>query len=194
MYIPSHFSFTEQTEIFSFIEANAFGQLISKVEGRLFSTHLPFLLSADRGQLHCHLARANPQWRDIEGQEVLITLQGPHEYISPSWYRSPGVPTWNYQAVHIYGKCQVFDESTRLEQLVDSLTGKFESAFDTPWQPDYKASMLRGIVGIEVEISEIQCKYKLSQNRSDEDQAQVIKALSINGSDQVAKAMAEIQK
>ena len=189
MYIPNHFSVTDKTEIYTFIETNAFGQLISTIEGRLFSTHLPVLLSDDGKRLLGHLARANPQWKNIHDQEVLITLQGPHDYISPSWYRSPGVPTWNYQAVHIYGKCQVFEDDTKLKQVVDSLTEKFESAFDEPWQPDYKASMLRGIVGIEVEISEVQCKYKLNQNRSAEDQTGVIEALDARGSHLVAKAM-----
>jgi len=191
MYIPPHFEVTDKAEIFTFIEANAFGQLISTIDGRFFSTHMPFLLGADHNLLLGHLARANPQWRNIEGQEVLITLQGPHDYISPSWYHSPGVPTWNYQAVHIYGRCQVFEDDTKLKQVVDKLTEKFESSFEQPWQPDYKASMLRAIVGIEIEIAEIQCKYKLSQNRSDEDQAGVIKALGKRGSDQVAKAMAD---
>jgi len=191
MYIPSHFEVTDEPQIFTFIEANAFGQLISTLGGRSFSTHMPFLLGADRKCLLGHLARANPQWRDIEAQEVLITLQGPHDYISPSWYHSPGVPTWNYQAVHIYGKCQIFEDGVKLKQVVDKLTEKFESSFDNPWQPDYKASMLRGIVGIEIEIAEIQCKYKLSQNRSDEDQTGVIEALGKRGSEQVAKAMAD---
>jgi len=194
MYIPEHFQITDKAEIHAFIEANSFGQLVSTVENRLYSTHLPVSMDVERNRLLGHLARANPQWKNIERQEVLVTLQGPHDYISPSWYHSPGVPTWNYQAVHIYGTCQVFDEATKLKQVVDRLTTKFESTFDLPWQPDYKASMLRGIVGIEVEITEIQCKYKLSQNRPEQDQTQVIEALNIRGSDQVAKAMSEIRK
>jgi len=189
MYVPKHFEITDEDEIFAFIEANAFGQLISTHEGRLFSTHMPVLLDTDNNRLLGHLARANPQWRDIEGQEVLITLQGPHDYISPSWYRSPGVPTWNYQAVHIYANCHVFEDATKLKQVVDKLTEKFESAFEEPWQPTYKASMLQGIVGIEVEITEIQCKYKLSQNRSREDQTQVTKLLQETGSRELALAM-----
>jgi len=189
MYVPKHFEITDEDEIFAFIEANAFGQLISTHEGRLFSTHMPVLLDTDNNRLLGHLARANPQWRDIEGQEVLITLQGPHDYISPSWYRSPGVPTWNYQAVHIYANCHVFEDATKLKQVVDKLTEKFESAFEEPWEPTYKASMLQGIVGIEVEITEIQCKYKLSQNRSREDQTQVTKLLQETGSRELALAM-----
>jgi len=189
MYIPTHFEITDADEIYSFIEANAFGQLISTVEGRLYSTHIPFLLSPGHKQLLGHLAKENPQWKDIDGQEVLITLQGPHAYISPSWYSSPGVPTWNYQAVHVYGTCHSFRDTSRLKQLVESLTEKFESEFDQPWQADYPESMLTGIVGIELEITEIQCKYKLSQNRSRQDRSQVIKALGEKGSSQVEKAM-----
>ncbi|MCH8105000.1 MAG: FMN-binding negative transcriptional regulator [Proteobacteria bacterium] len=193
MYIPTHFEITDADEIYSFIEANAFGQLISTVEGRLYSTHIPFLLSPGHKQLLGHLAKENPQWKDIDGQEVLITLQGPHAYISPSWYSSPGVPTWNYQAVHVYGTCHAFNDASRLKQLVESLTAKYESTFDQPWQPDYQASMLKAIVGIEIEISELQCKYKLSQNRSSQDRSRVTKALGARGSNQVEKAMRELK-
>lgn len=189
MYIPHHFDTTDRSEVISFIEANAFGQLVSMVEGRLFSTHLPLLLKSDGNRLLGHLARANPQWECFEDQEVLITLQGPHDYISPSWYCSPGVPTWNYQTVHIYGKCRIFEDATKLKQVVDELTEKFESTFNDPWQPDYADTMLRGIVGIEVEITEIQCKYKLSQNRSQEDQKRIAKHLEDTGSNQLARAM-----
>ncbi len=93
MYIPKHFEITDKDEIFSFVEANAFGQLISNVSGRFFSTHLPFLLSEDRSKIVGHMALQNPQHAEIDGQEVLITLEGAHDYISPSWYRGPGVPT-----------------------------------------------------------------------------------------------------
>ena len=189
MYVPKHFEITDKGEINSFIEANAFGQLVSTLDGRLFSTHLPVLLNDEGNHLLGHLARANPQWRDIDEQEVLITLQGPHDYISPSWYHSPGVPTWNYQVVHIYGNCHVFENARKLKQVVDELTEKFESAFERPWQPDYKASMLQGIVGIDVEITGIQCKYKLSQNRSQEDQSRVTKRLQEKGSRELARAM-----
>ena len=103
MYIPKHFEVTDEDEIFAFIEENAFGQLISHVKGRLFSTHLPFLLSENRKKIVGHLAGKNPQQSELEGQEVLVSLEGPHDYISPAWYSSPGVPTWNYQAVHVYG-------------------------------------------------------------------------------------------
>ncbi len=189
MYITRHFEVTDDDHIFAFIEANGFGQLISSVQGKLFSSHIPFLLSSDRLKLVGHLAKQNPQHTDIDNREVLVSLQGPHSYISPSWYSSPGVPTWNYQAVHIYGLCKVFDDREKLKLLVDSLTRKYESSFQIPWQPDYKASMLGAIIGIEVTIDEIQGKFKLSQNRPAEDKERVIEQLSKSGSINLASAM-----
>lgn len=189
MYIPKHFEITDKEEIFAFVEANAFGQLISTINGRLFSTHLPFLLSEDKTKIIGHLALPNPQHTEIDGKEALITLEGPHDYITPSWYDSPGVPTWNYQAVHIYGRCTVFRNTEALQNLVNTLTNKYESRFEKPWVPEYKSSMLSAIVGVEITINEIQCKYKLSQNRSSKDRLQVIKQLKANGSNSLAKAM-----
>jgi transcriptional regulator len=189
MYIPKHFEVTDNNEVFAFVEANGFGQLISSSGGRPFATHIPFALSEDKTKLVGHLAKQNPQIEDIEGQEVLVTLQGPHDYISPSWYAGPGVPTWNYQAVHIYGQCKCFSEPAALRELVESLTDIYESQFAAPWQPQYRPSMLGAIVGIEISISDIQCKYKLSQNRSQQDQQQVIAQLEANGSHQLAEAM-----
>ena len=189
MYIPKHFEVTDKDEIFAFIEANAFGQLISNVEGRHFSTHLPFLVSKDRNKVFAHLARQNPQHAEIEGQEALITFEGPHDYISPSWYSGSGVPTWNYQTVHIYGQCRVFNDPDKLKEIVDCIANKYESGFEKPWQPEYKATMLSAIVGIEIIISEVQCKYKLSQNRSAQDQKQVVQQLKSAGSNKLAEAM-----
>jgi transcriptional regulator len=189
MYIPKHFEVTDKEEIFAFIEGNAFGQLISNVQGRHFSTHLPFLVSKDKTRLFAHLAKSNPQITEIEGQEALITFEGPHDYISPSWYSEPSVPTWNYQTVHVYGKCEVFHDSNRLKEVVDSLANKYESGFEKPWQPEYKATMLGAIVGVEVLINEVQCKYKLSQNRPAKDQELVIQQLKAIGSKKLAVAM-----
>ena len=189
MYIPRHFEVTDKEEIFAFIEANAFGQIISNVEGRHFSTHLPFLVSRDRTKIYAHLAKQNPQHAGIEGQEALITFEGPHDYVSPSWYSGPSVPTWNYQAVHVYGQCRVFNDLDKLKQVVECLTDKFESGFETPWQPEYKATMLSAIVGIEIIISEVQGKYKLSQNRPAQDRRQVAQQLKSAGSDKLAGAM-----
>lgn len=189
MYIPKHFEVTDNEEIFSFVEANAFGQLISQVNGRLFSSHIPFLVSNDRTRIFAHLAKSNPQLIEIEKQEAMLTFEGPHDYISPSWYSGPGVPTWNYQAVHIYGNCKVFSDASRLKEVVDSLTYKYESGFEKPWKPEYKSTMLGAIVGVEIQIDEVQCKYKLSQNRPAKDQQLVIENLRSLGSTKLAEAM-----
>jgi transcriptional regulator len=189
MYLPKAFNIDDPHKVFSFIENNAFGQLISTVDGRLFSTHIPFLIADDRVTISGHVAKKNPQWEHILQQEVLITLQGPHGYISPSAYISPGVPTWDYQTVHIYGTCQVFHEPERLSNLVDNLTEKYERDRDAPWTPNYNESMLKAIVGLEISITDIQCKYKVSQNRSVQEREQVAEQLERSGSLQLAEAV-----
>ena len=145
-------------------------------------------MSNDNLLLKCHIAKSNPQWEGIEDQEVLITFQGPHDYVSPSWYNSPGVPTWNYQSVHIYGKPQLITETEKLGSLVSELTGIYESTLEKPWKPEYKESILKAIIGIEIRITDIQCKYKLSQNRSEDDRLQVVEEHKKRGSIKLSKA------
>jgi transcriptional regulator len=189
MYLPKHFKIKDEEEIFAFIEANAFGQLISNVKGRHFATHLPFLLSADRTTLFAHLAKQNPQHTEIENQEALITFSGPHAYISPSWYSTPGVPTWNYQAVHVYGQCKLVSQPVEIKAIVEKLTHNYEAGYPSPWQPEYHAAMLNAIIGVKIDINEIQAKYKLSQNRPAQDQTQVIRELGKSGAKELAAAM-----
>ena len=189
MYVPEHFKVSDADEIFRFIDANAFGQLISRQVGEIMASHLPFLVAEDRQRLHCHLARQNPQWQQLEGQRVLITFQGAHDYISPSWYQNAGVPTWNYQAVHVYGHCRVFDGAEELAGVVEALSSRYESRFEAPWQPQYRDAMLKAIIGVELEIDEVQCKYKLSQNRPAADQPGVVENLERLGSRDLARAM-----
>ena len=189
MYLPKHFEVAEDEEKLAFIEANNFGQLISRVDGRLFSSHIPFLLNREKTHLLGHLARQNPQHAQITGEEILITFQGPHDYISPSWFETPGVPTWNYQAVHVYGECEIIEEADKLANIVDTLTLKHEAIFETPWRPEYKSAMLKAIVGLKITINQVQGKYKLSQNRSVQDQAQVAEQLEKMGSPLLASAM-----
>jgi len=189
MYIPKHFEVTDREEVQAFLKANPFGQLISTVDGKLFSSHLPFFFDYDAGLLICHVAKGNPQWRGIEGQEILVTFQGLHDYVSPSWYSSPGVPTWNYQAVHVYGKPKLITDADKLKAIVNTLTEIHESSFDEPWKPEYKESLLNGIVGIEITVAELQCKYKLSQNRSRKDKNQIAEQVRKRGSTKLSRAM-----
>jgi len=189
MYIPKHFEITDETEISKFIEANSFGQLISLIDTEIVSTHIPFLFDAESRVLLAHMAKANPQWQQIQEQKVLVTLQGEHAYISPCWYESAGVPTWNYQAVHIRGIAESFTDPKKLKRVVDKLTEQNESGYPDPWQSDYAASMLRGIIGIEISITSIQCKFKLSQNRSVQDQSNVQEQLTDRGHEALANGM-----
>lgn len=189
MYIPKHFDATQTKKINEFLSQNTFGQLISQVDGQVVATHLPFLFDPEQGKLALHIARANPQWKQLENQQILIIVNGPHGYISPSWYVDPGVPTWNYQAVHIYGKAVTYSDPEFLRATVNTLTSIEESAYPEPWETAYSDSMLRGIVGVEIEIQDIQCKFKLSQNRSKIEIESVTEQLDSQGNSDLAKAM-----
>ena len=189
MYTPKPFEITKTKEMLAFIQTHSFGQLISNVEGRLFSSHIPFLVDDSGNSLVCHVAKKNPQWQSIEKQEVLVTFQGAHDYISPSWYESPGVPTWNYQAVHVYGEAKIVSDMNLLRNIVDEMTYKHEALLPEPWKPEYQEGLLQAIVGIEIEIKEIQGKYKLSQNRPENDRKRIIDELKSSGAVTLSKAM-----
>jgi len=169
MYVPRHFEVAEEAEIFSFIDANAFGQLVSIDGGRPYASHLPFLLASDHTRMHCHLARQNPQWQQLADRQVLVTFLGPHDYISPSWYQN--------------------DDDAAVAEIVEALSARYESGFETPWQPQYRDAMLKAIIGVEITIDEVQCKYKLSQNRPAADHQGVVDKLDQLGSKPLARAM-----
>jgi transcriptional regulator len=173
------------------IEAYGFALLVSNTSDGLFATHLPFMLERDRGAqgtLVAHLARANPHARTLDGAEVLVVFQGPHGYISPSWYgQHPSVPTWNYAAVHAYGRARTIEDPARLDAMVRALVHQYEDGRDQPWSSEslpanYMTGMLRGIVGIEIEIARLEGKLKLSQNRNAADRRAVIAALNASPS------------
>lgn len=188
MFIPSHFHISEQEEIDRFIAQNSFGILVSQHEGELLATHLP-VHRIDEDRMQAHIARANPQWQQIDGQRVLIILPGPHDYVSPKWYESEGVPTWNYQTVHLYGHATCFTDPDKLRELVMTLSNTYEASREEPWQGEFDERMLKAIVGIEFRIESIECKFKLSQNRSRADQERVSKELERAGNTQLAEAM-----
>jgi transcriptional regulator len=174
MYIPSHFRESDERVLCDFIDAYAFGTLVTIDRGVPSASHLPFLHDREGRTLHAHVARGNPQWQQIEANpDVLVMFQGPHGYVSPTWYAEPGVPTWNYTAVHVYGRARVLDDAVATARHVEQLAARFERGSAAPWVPDYDPRRLLGIVGIEIAIGEIQGKFKLSQNRSKEDRARV---------------------
>jgi transcriptional regulator len=179
MYIPQHFAEHDQAEILRFIAAHAFGTLVTVDAGIPFASHIPFLLEqGDTPTLSGHLAKANPQWQHLAANpQVLAMFQGAHAYVSPTWYEGTGVPTWNYTAVHVYGKVRVIHDTAWLQAQVERLSHYYEGDAPTAWLPSYPAKMLDAIVGFEITIESLQAKYKLSQNRSAADQHNVIQAL-----------------
>src|SRR5687767_1665333 len=128
MYVPAHFSEDDAEKLARLIEENSFGMLVTVAEGRPFASHIPFLYESDKKVLRGHVARANPQWRHFSvNTEVMVVFQGPHGYISPSWYRAPGVPTWNYAVAHVYGRARALEEADAIKPIVEALTQKNES-------------------------------------------------------------------
>jgi transcriptional regulator len=199
MYIPEHFKETNPKRISALIEDYSFGMLVTVLDGLPFVSHLPFVFdrsAGPKGKLSCHIARANPQWQHFSSSsEVLAILQGPHAYVSPSWYLSPGVPTWNYAVVHLRGKPRLIECESELGALVERLSQAHESHMPNPWQPDLTGEritkLLNMIVGLEIEVTDIQCKFKLSQNRPIEDRLRVVEELS-QSSNQTDIAIAKL--
>jgi len=195
MYIPEHFSQSDTQQLLALIRSSSFGMLIHAEETLATVSHVPFLLGDDQQlTLYCHLARANTQWQAVARQpQVLVVFQGPHGYISPSWYQNPGVPTWNYTAVHCYGTARILEQEEQKRQLVEALTAEHEQRQFKPWSAEYPDGMLQAIVGIEIRVDDIQGKYKLSQNRPVVDQEGVIQALS-NAGDENSQAVAKLMQ
>jgi transcriptional regulator len=190
MYIPAAFKIEDRAAQHAFLQQHSFATLITTdAEDRPFATHLPFVLDVEAGEagtLRAHIARANPQWQHFrEGREVLVIFQGPHAYISPSWYETqPAVPTWNYAAVHAYGVPHLLD-AEGLKTLLYATVALYEGVGEEEWKfemgPEYVEQMMRGIVGFEIPLTRLEGKMKLSQNRSETDRRQVIAALRASG-------------
>lgn len=185
MYVPSAFREDRQRILHALMRQHSFGTLITFGDGGLTASHLPFLLDEGRGPhgtLLGHLARANPQWETF-GQEALAIFQGPHAYVSPSWYETPlSVPTWNYVAVHAYGQPRLVTEEAALRSILEASVRTYEAGFERPWDlgrvpDDYVEHMMKAIVGFEIPISRLEGKLKLSQNRSATDRQGVVDGL-----------------
>lgn len=185
MYTPKHFEVRDPALLFALMDRFSFATLVSVDDGVPVASHLPFLIEPDRGShgtLISHMARANTQWQTWNSdQEILTIFQGDHTYVSPSWYtqQQAAVPTWNYMVVHAYGVPHIIDDDAALDMLARVIS-KHEATFAEPWQMDatYATKLLRGIVAFEIPITRLEGKFKLSQNRSERDQQQVIEALS----------------
>lgn len=183
MYIPQHFAEHDLTRIKALVRDYAFATLVTVEKDLPFASHLPLMLKSDDTlSIIGHMARANEQWQHFQtNNEVLVIFQGPHAYISPSNYEQGGVPTWNYALVHMYGIARLVDDEYRLREIIESLSDKYEQSQSSPWPAEYPDKMLNAIVGFEIEITRLEAKYKLSQNRSENDRQNIIANLS--GSD-----------
>lgn len=186
MYIPAANQVEDKTRIHSFIQANGFATVVTQTDGRLCASHLPVLFDEGNevhGVLRSHMARTNEQWRHFDSsEEVLCIFHGPHSYISPSSYvMQETVPTWNYAVVHVYGMAKVVEDAVLLRQIVTDTTTKYESHRPVPWKitlPEAAlAAMLNAIVGFTVQITRIEAKFKLGQNRSEADQSGMLRDL-----------------
>ncbi len=189
MYVPAHFAETDATKLYDFIEQHSFGLFVTAVDGLPFATHLPFLLdrgAGPHGRLVGHLARANPQWRQMDGQTALAVFSGPHAYISPTWYEAANVvPTWNYAAVHAYGRIRVLEEREALREIVQRSVAFYEAAMPRPWTFDpsgvFAERMLGQIVGFRIDLERLEGKWKMNQNHPLERREKVIRALRDQG-------------
>jgi len=193
MYVPAAFAEDRISVLHDAIRAHGLATLVTMTDGELIASHVPLMLAPERGAhgtLIGHLARANPQAKPATG-EALVIFQGADGYITPAYYpakRQNGkvVPTWNYITIHAYGPLRFLDGPAEKLEIVTHLTDLHESSSAVPWAvsdapADYVAGMLNGIIGFEIEISRIQGKWKMSQNRTDTDRAGVAEGLRGDG-------------
>jgi transcriptional regulator len=203
MYVPGFMAVMDPAEQAAMLSALRLGCLVTHDAEGLFATHLPFVYRAEGHVLAGHIARANPHWRRAGEAEALVIFQGVEAYVSPNFYPTKRtqprvVPTWNYEAVHIYGRLRWHSNEEWLLPLLDQLTAKFEADQAQPWSTrDAPESFIRqqaaAIVGVEIAIERIEAKRKLSQNRGEEDRQGVITGLTTSerpGDQEVAAAMA----
>jgi transcriptional regulator len=202
MYIPDVFAVTDRQRLHDFIEQHSFGLLVSQEDDCPFASHLPFLLdraSGPNGTLIGHMARANPQWEQAREQTVLTIFAGPHAYISPTWYEADRVvPTWNYTAVHAYGRFEVIEEKETLLDIVRETVRFYEQAMPTPWTltgPEtFLDRMLSQIVGFRIPLARIEGKWKLNQNHPAERRRKVVQALQEQGNENAQAVAALMQE
>jgi transcriptional regulator len=200
MYIPELYKNENQEDIHNFIHQNGFGILVNQTNGKLWATHIPLLLEEKDGKqiLVGHVSKINPQVESFQvNDEVLAIFSGAHSYISSSWYDHENVPTWNYLAVHVYGKLTIYNH----EQAVDSLkrlVDKYEAKSKNPIRIEDLSSKTmreaRGIIAFEIEITAIEAQKKLSQNRDDKNYKNIISELEKTNDTQAIAIANEMKK
>ena len=185
VYIPEHFRNEDRATALAFMRANPFVILISNTDDGPFGTHVPVVIreSADHLTIRGHVAKANPHWQYLQNDPAcLMIFHGPHAYISPSNYDTREVvPTWNYGAVHIYGNATTYDEPDQLLNMLHDLIPTFDATYEQQWDTlsePYRQRMLSHIVGFEIAVTKLEAKFKLSQNRTRNEQQHIIDSLS----------------
>lgn len=190
MYIPSSFEETDCDTLHDFIEEHSFATLFSQSEAGSMASHLPLLIdkySGPSGTLIGHFAKANPQWKQADGKQVLVTFHGPHAYVSPEWLPAKNVvPTWNYVAVHASGTLKLQTDPDQLLSIVKRYVEHYETTRQHPWSldepdADFVEILLDAIVGFEIEIEHLEGKWKLSQNHDEGRREAVIAGLRESG-------------
>ena len=200
MYTPAHFQINDRDTLNAFMRQHSFATIVSHDGQVPQATHMPVLLNPTQGSHGCllsHMARTNPQWRHFSNTEVLVIFTGPHAYISPAWYATePAVPTWNYTAVHAYGIPRIVTQHDRFSQMLHDLVEFYEAERPNRWQgplhPEFRDGLMKGIVGIEIEITRLEGKFKLSQNRPQD--AQAVIAVLENSTDQTDRDTAKMMQ
>ncbi len=199
MYIPKYFREEDRQEILAFLKKNRFPAIVSYDGEKPVATHTPVeVVENPDGTLtiYSHISRANPQWKTLNDQEILLIFQGAHTYISARWYNHVNVPTWNYMIVHVYGKVR-FVEGDELYQLLSRLVHAHEpdTGYSMEGLPqDYVHKEIKGVVGFAIDVTRIDAAYKLSQNRNDEDHENIIHELEKRGDAQSAKVARAMRK
>jgi len=205
MYTPPPFVIDDLDQLHAAIERYSFALIVSRSGEQLVATHLPLLLdrpAGPSGTLWGHFARANPQWREAGGQEVLVAFSGPHAYISPQWYEAERVvPTWNYVAVHAYGRLELIEDPRQTMELLQRTVRHYEANQPQPWlladQPaDFLERLAQQIVAFRIPIERLEGKWKLNQNHPQERRERVKSALERSGREddrEIAKLMRERQ-
>ncbi|MFS0821782.1 FMN-binding negative transcriptional regulator [Bacillus sp. 1P02SD] len=197
MYIPKQFKIEDKSTIYDFIENYSFATLVSQHNGEPYATHLPLVLNKSEKALYGHFALPNQQWKDAENQQILVIFQGPHCYVSPSWYETmKAVPTWNYVSIHVYGEMEIIEDHKVIIDSLNDMVKKYESP-DSPYNlsevdPNFIEGMSKGIVVFRIKITKMEAKAKLSQNHPEERQELIIKQLentSLQDNRQIASLM-----
>jgi transcriptional regulator len=199
MYIPPYYREEDHEKLIAFMKAHNFANLVSCCENIPIATHLPFVIEEREEKLFLvsHMAKANPQWQSFSGNDLLVIFQGPHAYISPSNYeKKQNVPTWNYIAVHAYGKAKIIDDPKEVWDLMERTIHNFEEKFFEQWKglsKEYVEGMLKAIVAFEIEVTRMDGKFKLSQNKTKNEQKNIISSFE-KSDDSTQREIAEEMK